>query len=326
MTLNLMLTSRDAVYLSADFRLTSTKDHSSLSDSYDTQKLIPVLRRDWFALIAYTGVASAPPLIKDVGQWILEQVEAIPHDGDISQLSCQLLKFDAQLHRILGDRRIAFSVVGFSDQRPFMLLLSNFIDASGRLVDTGPQLRAYLRRSRSPEVRAVGTARPDVFERVRLERLLQARSSRRSVAELTCEAVAEINGSVARRSKGSISEECVIGYLLRTGSAAIGAYGVPADAACFPNWVQRDLEKGGIRGFECMVLPLRWTGTTVRTFEGAIVRMHEIVNAGEPIFNEIPPASACHIVRSDKSLRLFLGPEETLRRMGPIERNRRHDL
>ena len=60
MTLNLMLTSRDAVYLSADFRLTSTRDQAAISDSYDTQKLIPVVRRDWSALIAYSGVASAP--------------------------------------------------------------------------------------------------------------------------------------------------------------------------------------------------------------------------------------------------------------------------
>ena len=140
MTLNLMLTSRDAVYLCADFRLTSTKDQAALSDSYDTQKLIPVIRGDWSALIAYAGVASAPPLIEDVGQWIVDQVESIPHHGNFSELSSRLLKFDARLGRIRGDRRIAFSVVGFSEQRPFMMLLSNFVDTSGQVVDAGPQL------------------------------------------------------------------------------------------------------------------------------------------------------------------------------------------
>jgi len=43
MTLNLMLISKDAVYLSGDFRLTSIKDQGALPDSYDTQKLIPVI-------------------------------------------------------------------------------------------------------------------------------------------------------------------------------------------------------------------------------------------------------------------------------------------
>jgi hypothetical protein len=174
-----------------------------------------------------------------------------------------------------------------------MMLLSNFLDSNGHIVDAGPQLRAYLRRSNQPEVRAVGTIRPDVFERVRLERLLQAGSSRRLVPELTRQAVAEINASVARRSRGSISEECVNGYLLRTGSAAIGGHGIPEDAACLPNWVRRDLEKGGVIGFEPAqhvegkVLPIQWKGTITRTLNGTIVRMHEIANVGKPVLNSI---------------------------------------
>jgi hypothetical protein len=319
MSLNLMLTSRDAVYLCADFRLTSTKDQAALSDNYDTQKLIPVIRGDWSALIAYVGVASAPPLIDDVGQWIVDQVESIPHHGNFSELSSRLLKFDARLERILGDRRIAFSVVGFSDQRPFLMLLSNFVDTSGQVVDAGPQLRAYLRRSKSPEVRAVGTARPDVFERVRLERLLKASSSLSSMAKLTREAIAEINVSVARRSKGTISEECVVGCLLRTGSATIGAHGIPAGAACFPNWVRRDLEKGGVIGFERTAMPIQWKRTTVRILEGSTVRIHEIADVGKPIFNPDRADLSCRVVPVNTTLRLFLGAEETLRRMARLE-------
>ena len=293
MTLNLMLTSKDAVYLSGDFRLTSTKDQAALPDSYDTQKLVPVIRRGWAALIAYMGVASAPPLISDMGHWIVEQMDSIPIDGSFSELSRRLLRFNLWLGRIHGDRRIAFSVVGFCDQRPFMMLISNFLDSKGRIVDAGPQLRAYLRRSNQPEVHAVGTIRPDIFERVRLERLLQAGSSRRLVPELTRQAVAEINASVARRSRGSISEECVSGYLLRSGSAAIGGHGIPEDAACLPNWVRRDLEKGCIIGFEPVeslegkALPIQWKGTIARLLNGTIVRMHEIANAGKPILDGI---------------------------------------
>jgi hypothetical protein len=57
MTLNIMLTSRTAVYLSGDFRL-STLDGKPIADNHDTQKLLPIFRRDWSALVAYTGLAK----------------------------------------------------------------------------------------------------------------------------------------------------------------------------------------------------------------------------------------------------------------------------
>jgi hypothetical protein len=294
MTLNLMLTSKDAVYLSGDFRLTSATHQAALPDSYDTQKLIPMIRHDWAALIAYMGVASAPPLISDMGQWILEQTESIPLDGSFVQLTKRLLGLNKWLSRIRGDRRVAFSVVGFRNQRPFMMLLSNFLDLDGHISEAGPQLRAYLRRPNRPEVRAVGSIRPDVFERVRLKRLLQVSSSRRLVPQLTRQAVADINASAARRSRGSISEECVTGYLLRSGVAEIGAHGLPQNAPCFPNWVRRDLEKGGVIGFEPTnhvegnALPIQWKGTTARILNGTIVRMHEIAHAGKAILNDVP--------------------------------------
>jgi hypothetical protein len=227
-------------------------------------------------------------------------------DGSFSELSTRLLSFNQCLSRIRGDRRIAFSAVGFSSQRPFMMLISNFLDASGRIVDARPELRAYLRRSNQPEVRAVGTVRPDVFERVRLERLLQASSSRRLVPELTRRAVAEINASVARRSRGSISEECVSGFLHRSGSATIGGHGIPQDAACLPNWVRRDLEKGGIVGFEPVgpvqgkALPIQWKGTNARIRNGAVVRTHEIANADNPNFGALPSVNAASLIRLSK--------------------------
>jgi hypothetical protein len=285
-----MLTSKDAVYLSGDFRLTSTTDQTPLPDSYDTQKLIPVIRQDWAALIAYMGVASAPPLLSDMGQWIADEMDSIPLDGNFSDISRRLLKLNLWLGRIRGDRRIAISVVGFWDQRPCIMLLSNFLDLRGQITEAGPQLKTYLRRSNQPEVYAIGTVRPDVFERVRLERLLQASPSRRLVPQLTREAVARINASAARRSQGSISEQCVTGYLLRSGASAIGAHGIPENAACFPNWVRRDLEKGGVVGFEPdeqqerKVLLTQWKETTTLILNTRIVRVHEIANSGKPIF------------------------------------------
>jgi hypothetical protein len=293
MTLNLMLTSKDAVYLSGDFRLTSIRDLAPLPDSYDTQKLIPVIRHAWTALIAYMGVASAPPLIDNMGQWIVDQVDSIPLDGSFAELWRRLLRLNMWLDRIRGDRRIALTAVGFREQSPFMMLISNFLDLDGNVTDAGPQLRAYLRRPNHPEVRAVGSIRPDVFERVRMERLLQVSASRRLVPQLTRRAVAEINASVARRSQGCISEECVTGFILRSGSAAIGAHGIPENAGYFPNWARKDLERGGVIGFEpseraeVKGLPIQWKGMTSRIVNGVLVRTHEIANAGPPILDSI---------------------------------------
>lgn len=290
MTLNLMLTSKDAVYLSGDFRITSLKDQLPLPDNYGTQKLIPVIRQNWTALISYMGVASAPPVITDMGQWIVEEMDAIPFDGSFSELSTRLLKLNICLDRIRGDRRVTLSAVGFREQRPFMMLISNFLNFDGQITDAGSPLKAYLRRPNQPEVRAVGTRRPDVFERVKLERLLQVSASRRIVPDLTRRAVAEINASVARRSGGWISEECVIGYVLRSGVASIGAHGIPDDAAYFPNWVEKDLKKAGIAGFEpaeVAGLPIQWKGMASKILNGTIVRTHEIANAGKPIIRAI---------------------------------------
>src|SRR5262249_27380877 len=284
MTLNLMLTSKQAVYLSADFRLTFVKDGTAIPDNYNTQKLIPVIRHDWAALIAYMGVASAPPLINNMGQWIVDQVQSVPIDGSFLELSNRLQALDTSLRDIRGDRRVAFSVVGFRKQTPFMMLVSNFRDFDHQTAEAGSCLRTYLRSPNQPEVRSVGSVRPDVFERVRLERLLRASTSRRLVPHLTRQALAETNANAAQRSNSSVSKECVSGYLLRSGIAEIGVHGIPENAPCFPNWVRRDLERAGVTRFEatenleCKGLPVQWRRMTARIFNGTIVRVHEFAN------------------------------------------------
>lgn len=288
-TLNLMLTSKDAVYLSGDFRLVSIEDQVALPDSYDTQKMIPIIRDGWAALIAYMGIASAPPLIPDMGQWIVEQLDTVPRNADFPDLSARLLRLNQWLPQIRGDRRIAMSVVGFRNRRPFMMLLSNFVDLDGHVVEAGPQLRAWVRTPMKPEIRAVGTVRPDVFQRVRLVRMLQANASRGVIPQLIRQAVADVNAKVAERSGGSISPECVSGYLLRSGAVAIGGHGLPPHAACFPNWLRRDLQQGGVIGFEPVngALRIQWRKTTARIVKGSIQRTHEIANAGNPILDGI---------------------------------------
>ena len=73
-----------------------------------------MIRRGWTALVAYMGIASAPPVIADMGQWIGDQADAIPADGDWSELSTRLLQLNASLGRLRGDRRITFPSSGFA--------------------------------------------------------------------------------------------------------------------------------------------------------------------------------------------------------------------
>lgn len=290
MTLNLMLTSRDAVYLSGDFRLVSLVGQTPLADSYDTQKLIPLFRHEWAALVAYMGIQSAPPLISDMGEWVLAQLDALTPDATLTELSDRLLDLNRWLPGIRGDRRMAFSVVGFRNRKPFMMLLSNFVDLDGRIRAAGPHLQAYTRTPTQPEVRGVGTRGPDVFERVRLVRMLQANASRGVVPDLIRHAVGAVNANVARRSGGSISEACVSGYLLRSGAAVVGGHAIPAHAPCFPSWLRRDFARGGIVGFESVPssnagAPIQWKETTARVVNGATLRTHHIANAGTPILD-----------------------------------------
>lgn len=284
MTLNLMLTSSQAVFLSGDFRLISPADQSPFPDSYDTQKLIPVIRQSWSALVAYMGVASAPPLLPDMGEWIVQQMESIPFDGDLSQLSHRLLLANTWVSRIRGDRRIAFSAVGFSEKRPFMMLISNFLDLDGKTVAAGPELKLYRRTPRQPEIRVVGSVRLDFVEQARLRRLLQSNAGRQPIRDRIRQAIAEINAQVARRSRGSISEECVSGYLLRSGSAEIGEHGIPTDVPYFPSWVRLDLEKTSNGEFKVEYdrdgkpLPIRWKGMSVRILGPNVIRKHFIIH------------------------------------------------
>jgi hypothetical protein len=227
-----------------------------------------------------------------MGQWLVDQINAVPPDRGIPELLAQLLHLNRRLDRIRGDRRIAISVVGFRNRGPFMMLLSNFVDLDGHVTVAGPQLKAYVRTPNQPEVRAVGTARPDVFERVRLVRMLQANAVRGVVPQLIRQALADVNAKVAQRSGGAISQECVSGYLLRSGAAAIGSHGIPEDAACFPNWLRRDLATGGVVGFEPLkqiesASPIQWKGTTAKIVNGLMLRTHEIANAGKPILDGV---------------------------------------
>ena len=224
------------------------------------------------------GVASAPPLLPDMGEWIVQQMEAIPFDGGFPELAQRLLRANSWVGRIRGDRRVAFSVVGFSEKQPFMMLISNFLNLDGKTTEAGPHLKASRRTPIQAEVRVVGSSRIDISEKARLRRLLQGNAAREPMRQRIRQAIAEINAETAKRSRGSISEACVSGYLLRSGSAEIGGHGIPDDVPYLPGWVRRDLERANRIPHDTngQLLPVRWKGMTARIIGSKIVREHAI--------------------------------------------------
>ena len=105
-----------------------------------------------------------------------------------------------------------------------MMLISNFLDLDGQTTAVGPRLKLYRREINQPEVRAIGSVRVDFADRVRLKRLLATNPARERTRNRIRQVIAEANVNAAKRSKGSVSEECISGYLLRSGSAEIGVF------------------------------------------------------------------------------------------------------
>ena len=130
MTLNIMLASRHAVYLTGDFRLTYASGRTE--DDLFAQKIIPVIKFEWCAFVSFCGVAILPNGIS-VGNWIAEQALQIDNRDGIASLVGRLKKADSWLSRLSGDKRLHISIVGFNRRRPFVKCLSNYQDIDGRI-------------------------------------------------------------------------------------------------------------------------------------------------------------------------------------------------
>ena len=293
MTLNLMLTSRNAVYLSGDFRLTQINT-GKFTDNLDTQKLIPVIRFGWGALIAYTGIANAPAPFHDTGDWVSAQMDSIPMRGSIDELPKRLLTADAWLTKISGDNRLAFSIVGFLGRKPFMMLVSNFLDLEGHMTDARSHLEVFRLKPKQPEVRIAGDINAvTAADKEYLKLLLQQNADH----EVIRKNLALVNTKASQRS-ALISQECVIGYIIPSGEAQISPYGIGDHVLYMPKFVIRDFKKDGIVGFVPKIdeqgnplLP-GWVGMTARIQGGqnrdAIVGViHALRNVSEPVSNGV---------------------------------------
>lgn len=297
MTLNIMLTSRAAVFLSGDFRLTTTLRGSPVqfTDDLDTQKLIPVFKFGWSALVAFTGIATAP-LVGDVGDWISRQLHEIPLRAPFNELPKRLLESGRWLKLLPGETKIAFSVVGFDGRRPYSMLISNFQDLSGRQFSSGiVDLARFEKRPKEPEVLISGDRYAVLAEeRAQLKKFLITSRDPREIQR----AMAEVNAAAASRSAW-ISKQCVTGHLLASGTAEVMPHGIDPQVEYVPRFVKRSLGAMGIVGFTFKPdaygrrLPPQWKGMTANrqgkaTRDQIFVGSNAFANVGEPISTGTP--------------------------------------
>jgi hypothetical protein len=285
MTLNLMLTSRSAVYLTGDFRLTYNPGGRT-QDDLNVQKLVPIFRFGWTALVSFTGVAKTDRGL-DVGDWISAKLSEIPKDAKFRELPKTLLTADRWLHKISGYRNVAFSIVGFMQRRPVAMVISNFLDMDGSAYATLPKLRLFEIRPKIPEVRVMGDARD--INSGQLSALKQLMVQNKTPRQIHL-ALGEVNETAAKaRPQSTISVQCVTGHLLPTGAGEITPHGIDDRVEYMPNFVMRDFQANGVRGFKMKVdedgqpLPPRWVGMTMKVRQNAIVNIHAIRNVKEAV-------------------------------------------
>jgi hypothetical protein len=290
MTLNLVLTSRHAAYLTGDFRLTYGSGRTV--DDLLVQKIVPVVKLEWCALVSFCGVARTSQI--DVGEWLVERSRpGVRRDG-LDDFSDRLGDADRWLSAIQGDRRLTISVVGFHRRRPFAMCFSNYHDLDGRLFPSvSPSLKMFQVRPKTPAVRVMGdSAAVSADDRTTIRELLYRNQSAHVLDSSLVDALAEANRAAARR-KTSISAACVVGRVLPSGDGHVRPFGIDPTQEYLPGFVRRALHSMGIVGFKMRMdehgraLKPVWVQMAFKV-QGAgkdamAIEAHEVQNAESPI-------------------------------------------
>lgn len=280
-----MLASRHAVFLTGDFRLTYSGGRTS--DDLSTQKIIPVYKFEWCALVSFSGVAILPNGMS-VGNWIAKQILETNKRDSVASFVSRLRKADAWLSTIGGDNRLHISIVGFHGRRPFIKCLSNFQDIDGRnFTRISKSLKLFSRKPKKEIVGVFGDTQSvsKAEQSIVLKKL--------ALNHLTLNDLAEINKNAATRSK-SVSRQCVAGRIQASGNGEITPFGIDDGDEYMPNFVMDSLAQTGITAFKLKTdssgapLKPRWKGMTLKV-QGKIGRgaifagIHVFANISEPI-------------------------------------------
>jgi hypothetical protein len=264
-------------------------------DDPRVQKLIPVLKYRWSALVSFAGLAAAPG-IPDVGDWLSNQMDQIDMDARVTALENKLLEANEWLKRVNSQWPVAFTVVGFANNRPFSMLISNAMDLHGQFFNPLlSELKVFPHRPKEPEARPIGDLRAVTSEELKKLRSMLVKNHKPLEIQA---AMADVNVAAAKRS-ATISGQCVTGHLLLNGAAEVIPHGVDPKVEYLPRFVQRYFTANGILGVVPKVgqdgkpLPPGWEGMTAkvqgRGRENMVVAtIHSFRNVQEAIVGQLP--------------------------------------
>lgn len=216
MTLNIAFTSRYAVYLSGDFRLTYSRSGKTwCEDEFEAQKLVPVCKHGLCGAISFCGVAALPDG-RPVGDWILESVRPDSLDCTDREIIGRLRGADSWISHVFGDRRFCIVFAGFKHRKPFIHAISNFQGVAGREWPASKSLKVESVRPKHPTLQFFG-------DRRRVHELLDAKETEQALALEDARTDLQYNIAVlnALVAGGGISPECVVARVLPTAALEI---------------------------------------------------------------------------------------------------------
>jgi hypothetical protein len=285
------MTSRQAVYLSGDFCLFYPHEKKSITD-ITVQKLIPIGRFDWNALVSFCGIAKTS-IGFDVDRWIMQNVNAGENDESVDEFVDRLANRDTWLSELSNsDRTLTICICGFHGKRPFAICLST-VEKFGAPLSNRPRRRLVRTglKPKEPQVFVFGMT--DACQKETRDHL---RSLIRDPQQDYVEVMRQIsiaNSDAAKISK-YVSPECVVGHILPVGTGAVTPYGVEDGTEYMPGFVTEFLAASGTAGLELKAdedgrpLKPRWKGMTLKSerVEGRgqlMAQAHVFANAVKPI-------------------------------------------
>jgi hypothetical protein len=265
-------------------------------DNLNTQKLVPIVRFGWSALVAWTGIAKTNT-DRDVGDWLAETLQGIGRDASFEELPRRLKTADQWRRKCPHCQDLTFSVVGFVGRKPVALVVSNFTNFNGPLTRRSQNLEVDRRKPTDSEVFVLGdlTGVSNDSKLLLRRALLNADTPARVHATM-----AAVNAVASERStSGTISKECVTGHLLPSGAGEVIPHWIPADARYVPGFVARFMAASGIKSLTPKtdesgnLLPPRWNGAAFKYQQLGNLRgtatVHSFANVAGSAVDAIPP-------------------------------------
>jgi hypothetical protein len=231
MTLNITVLTPEAIYQSADFRLTNADTHALITDA--SRKLISLQYSDWDGLVTYTGVGRWQG--RDVSQWIADWVSGVDDAtpdwmaNRIAERGDQLL--DEVCARTGSRFRHTFALAAFVNGRVRGYLISNFENGrsrpragADRRLHVTPLVLSTHRRSR-----AVVTGASNAVTRLQRRQLERIAAAHPGDGDRIRRALERINAAASQtpQAGGLISPECVVVSFRADGAGFLDLSGGP---------------------------------------------------------------------------------------------------